>query len=89
MSYSQMGTFTGVYGIVALIMSIPAGLLAKRFGEKRILSIGLSITALGLISVSLADSFSEGVSARAFWIFGYRMAFVSVMTAIALTAPAN
>ena len=37
MSYTQVGTFTGVYGIVALIMSVPAGLLAKRYGEKRVL----------------------------------------------------
>ncbi len=89
MSYSQMGLFTGIYGIVAMIMSIPAGLLAKRYGEKKVLGVGLSIVAMGLIAVSLAENYMEGLSARTFWIFGYRMAFISVMTAIALTAPSN
>ena len=40
-SYSQIGLFTGLYGIVALALSYPAGLLAKRFGEKVVLSAGL------------------------------------------------
>jgi predicted MFS family arabinose efflux permease len=87
MSFSQMGTFTGVYGIVALIVSIPAGMLAKRFGEKRVLCVGLAILALGLFGLSMAGSFGQALTARAVWIFGYRLAFVCVMTAIALTAP--
>jgi predicted MFS family arabinose efflux permease len=87
MSYSQMGTFTGVYGLVALVVSIPAGILAKSYGEKRILIIGLAILALGLVGLSMAENFVEGLTARGVWIFGYRLAFVCVMTAIALTAP--
>jgi predicted MFS family arabinose efflux permease len=87
MSYSQVGTFTGVYGIVALIMSVPAGLLAKRFGEKRVLWTGLLLSAIGLAAVSVAENYTQGLSARSLWIFGYRLAFISVMTAIALTVP--
>ena len=33
-SYSQIGLFTGLYGLVAMAVSVPAGLLAKRVGEK-------------------------------------------------------
>ena len=87
MSFSQMGTFTGVYGLVALVVSVPAGILAKQFGEKRVLCTGLAILALGLVALSMADNFAQGLTARALWIFGYRLAFVCVMTAIALTAP--
>jgi predicted MFS family arabinose efflux permease len=89
MSFSQMGMFTGVYGIVALIVSIPAGILAKQYGEKKVLSIGLLILALGLLGLSMAENYGQAISARAVWIFGYRLAFVCVMTAIALTAPPN
>jgi predicted MFS family arabinose efflux permease len=64
MSYTQVGTFTGVYGLVALIMSVPAGLLIKRSGEKRVLSVGLTLAALGLVLVSLAGNYLE-VSAAA------------------------
>ena len=34
-SYSQIGLFTGMYGLIALTMSLPAGILAARIGEKR------------------------------------------------------
>jgi predicted MFS family arabinose efflux permease len=87
MSFSQVGTFTGVYGLVALVVSIPAGMLAKRFGEKRVLCVGLAILALGLFGLSVAGNFGQAITARVVWIFGYRLAFVCVMTAIALTAP--
>jgi predicted MFS family arabinose efflux permease len=87
MSFSQVGTFTGVYGLVALVVSIPAGMAAKRFGEKRVLCVGLAILALGLFALSMAENFGQAVTARVIWIFGYRLAFVCVMTAIALTAP--
>ena len=89
MSYTQVGTFTGVYGLVALVMSVPAGVLAKRFGEKRILLLGLALAALGLAAVGAATDYLQGLAARTAWIFGYRLAFICVMTAIAVTVPAN
>jgi predicted MFS family arabinose efflux permease len=89
MSYTQVGTFTGVYGLVALLVSVPAGLLAKRFGEKRVLWSGLLLSIVGLSAVAVAQSYGQGLAARAVWIFGYRLAFISVMTAIALTVPSN
>ena len=33
-SYTQLGLFTGIYGLVAIILSIPAGLLAHKYGKK-------------------------------------------------------
>jgi predicted MFS family arabinose efflux permease len=57
-SYSQIGLFTGLYGIVALAFSYPAGVLAKRFGEKVVLSAGLCIVAAGLFGLSLAPNFA-------------------------------
>jgi predicted MFS family arabinose efflux permease len=87
MSYTQMGTFTGLYGIVALIMSLPAGLLAKRYGEKSVLSVGLLLATVGLLLVGLAASYVQGLVARTLWLIGYRLAFISVVTAVAVTVP--
>ena len=42
MSYSQVGLFTGLYGILALVLSVPAGLTAKRFGEKTVMVTGVA-----------------------------------------------
>src|ERR1700679_2635209 len=61
MSYTQMGTFTGLYGLVALMMSLPAGLLAKRYGEKSVLSVGLLLATVGLILVALAETYVQGL----------------------------
>lgn len=89
MSFSQMGLFTGIYGLVALVVSVPAGILAKQYGEKRIMVVGMAILAAGLFGLSMAENYGQGLTARALWIFGYRLAFVCVMTAIALTAPSH
>src|ERR1700759_221900 len=59
MSYTQMGTFTGLYGLVALLMSIPAGLFAKRYGEKPVLIAGLLLATVGLVVVGLAHSYPQ------------------------------
>jgi predicted MFS family arabinose efflux permease len=87
MTFSQIGLFTGMYGLSALLLSVPGGMLAKRFGEKRVMTLGLIIVTLGLIMLSQASSFLMAFGGRALWLVGYRPAFVCVMTAIALTAP--
>ncbi len=87
MSYTQVGTFTGLYGVVALLMSLPAGLLAKRFGEKGVLRTGLVLAGLGLAMVAFAHDYAGGFTARAIWLIGYRLAFICVVTAVAVTVP--
>lgn len=86
-SYTQIGLFTGVYGLMAILLSVPAGLLARRYGEKAVLSTGLLIVAAGLLVLSRAHDFTLGMTGRVIWLLGYRLSFVCVMIAIALTAP--
>jgi predicted MFS family arabinose efflux permease len=88
-SYSQVGLFSGVYGLAAIAFSIPGGILAKHFGEKNVLSLGLLIVTLGLALLSRAPSFVWGLAARIVWIIGYRVAFVCVMIAVAVSVPAE
>jgi predicted MFS family arabinose efflux permease len=87
MSYSQIGLFTGIYGLLAIALSVPAGLLAKRWGEKRVLVTGLAIAGSGLVMLSRASGFGWAFAGRAVWIGGYRFAFVCVLTALAITCP--
>jgi NNP family nitrate/nitrite transporter-like MFS transporter len=86
-SYSQIGLFTGLYGLVAMAVSVPAGILAKRVGEKPALTAGLLGVALGLLLLSQASTYGWALGARIVWLLGYRVAFVCVMTSIALVAP--
>jgi predicted MFS family arabinose efflux permease len=87
MSYTQIGLFTGMYGLLALALSVPAGIVAKRYGEKRILVVALFLVACGLFMLGRAPGFYSAFAARALWIGTYRFAFVCVLTAIAVTAP--
>jgi len=86
-SYSQMGLFTGMYGLIAIFISLPAGILAARFGEKRMLLSGLAVTAVGLASLGLAHSYGLALASRALWLVGYRFAFICVFTAMAVGTP--
>ena len=89
MSYTQLGLFTGLYGLLAMLLSVPAGVSARRFGEKRVLGIGLLGVAAGSVMLGEAWSFESALTFRGLTIFGYRFAFVSVLIAVALTAPAS
>lgn len=86
-SYSQIGLFTGMYGLIALVMSLPAGVLAARIGEKRALLAGLAVTAIGLVSLGESGNFGAALASRGIWLLGYRTAFIAVFTAMALATP--
>ena len=86
-SYSQIGLFTGMYGIIALLVSLPAGVFAAHIGEKKALLIGLSVTAVGLLSLSQAARYEIALGFRALWLIGYRTAFIAVFTAMAVVTP--
>jgi predicted MFS family arabinose efflux permease len=87
MNYKQLGFFTGMYGLLALALSVPAGLSAKRFGEKRVLVLGLLGVAMGSLLLGRAWNFESALAFRGLTVFGYRFAFVCVLIAVALTAP--
>jgi predicted MFS family arabinose efflux permease len=87
MTFSQLGLFTGMYGLLAMLTSVPAGLTARRFGEKRALAGGLVVVAIGLTLLGRAASFEEALVWRALWITGYRFAFVCVFVAVSMTCP--
>lgn len=87
MSYTQLGLFTGIYGLLALALSVPAGISAKRFGEKRVLGAGLLGVAAGTLLLGQAWDFTSAMAFRGLTISAYRFGFVGVLIAVALTAP--
>ena len=87
MSYTQLGLFTGMYGLLAMVLSVPAGVAAKWWGERPILTAGLLGVAVGSVLLGEAWSTASAIMFRGLTIVGYRFAFVSVLIAVALTAP--
>jgi predicted MFS family arabinose efflux permease len=87
LSFSQVGLFAGMYGLISILVSVPAGLMIRTVGEKAALTGGLVVVASGLAWLSLAESTPAAFGARALWLSGYRCAFIAVMTALALSCP--
>ena len=87
MTFSTLGQFKGLNGLISIFVSVAAGLSVKRFGEKTMLLISLSVVALGHLILSQAPNLVVAFGGRGVWSVGYRIALVCVMTAIALTCP--
>ncbi|MCB0649115.1 MAG: MFS transporter [Saprospiraceae bacterium] len=89
LNYSQIGLFTGMYGIIAIFLSLPTGISIKKWGEKTVLLAGTSIVIIGLLLLSQSTDFNSALTNRAIWIAGYRFSFISILTAVSLTAPSH
>ncbi|MDZ7878612.1 MAG: MFS transporter [Saprospiraceae bacterium] len=64
LSFSQLGLFTGVYGIFAILLSVPAGLAIKKWGEKTVLLCGTAIVIVGLLLLSQSTDFTFALVSR-------------------------
>ena len=59
LSFSQVGLIRTAYTGGMSAFQIPAGFLAERFGERRILALGTAATALGFIAARWAGGFAS------------------------------
>ena len=57
LNYSQVGFLRAVSNGAMTLLEIPAGVLSERFGETRLLVLGLLCASLGYLGVALASSF--------------------------------
>src|SRR6516165_11554625 len=57
LSFAQVGLLRSVYSGAMAAFQIPAGLLAERWGERRLLAAGTAITACGFIAAGTAGGF--------------------------------
>lgn len=47
MSYAALGTLVGLYLLPGVVFALPGGWLGRRFGEKRVVLLGLGLMVLG------------------------------------------
>jgi predicted MFS family arabinose efflux permease len=62
LSVAEAGSFLSAYYIGPIVMSLPAGWMADRWGVRQAMILGQAMVALGLLSVSAAPSFVVLVS---------------------------
>ena len=61
---AQIGTLVGLYLMPGVFLALPAGVLAGRFGEKRIVLAGLALMALGGAWLAIAELYWQAAAAR-------------------------
>src|SRR2546427_9813594 len=57
LNFAQVGLLRTLYSGGMAAFQIPAGLLAERWGEARLLAAGTAVTALGFVAAGFSGSF--------------------------------
>lgn len=57
LNYSQVGLLRAISNTAMSVLEIPAGILAARFGERRLLVFGLVTAGIGYLGVALSPGF--------------------------------
>ncbi len=70
-SMAEVGILVSVRGLVAMLFSIPMGMLADRIGTRIMMFFGLLITALAMAAFSFAGSFAAFVFIVVLYNIGY------------------
>ena len=87
MNFSQLGFFTGMAGILAIICSVPAGMAIRRFGARKVCLWGACFIIAGLFTLSLASNFAGAISGRGVWQIGLRFLLPALTAATVVTVP--
>ncbi|MFC3885716.1 MFS transporter [Bacillus songklensis] len=75
------------YIFTMAFMMIPAGLLASRFGDKRMMTIGLGIVTIFALLCGLSNTIPQLSIFRAGWGLGNSMFFATAMTLLIALTP--
>ena len=82
LNYAQVGLLRALSNSAMSLLELPSGILAERFGEKRLLMIGLLMAGVGYLCVSVSSSF--GVIALCFLLTGAGAGFQHSLTSAIL-----
>ena len=63
-TYTELGTLIGIYLLPGALFALPGGWLGKRFGDKRVVLIGLAMMTLGGAMVALSASYASMFAGR-------------------------
>jgi predicted MFS family arabinose efflux permease len=61
---AQLGWLIGLYLLPGVAFALPGGLLGRRFGDKRLVLVGLALMGIGGAWLGIAESFTAANAAR-------------------------
>lgn len=56
--YTRLGLLIGFYLLPGIVIAYPGGLLGQRFGDKRVVLVGLTLMVLGGVLTGAGDSYA-------------------------------
>ena len=87
MSFTQLGLFQGLAGVLAIICAVPAGMAIKRFGARKVFLSGSVFMVAGLMILSFATNFTGLLSGRGIWQIGIRFLLPALTAALVVSVP--
>lgn len=87
MSFTQLGLFSGLAGVIAIVCAIPAGMAIKRFGGRKVFLSGAVFMVAGLLMLSFSETFPGALSGRGVWQFGLRFVIPALTAALVVSVP--
>ena len=84
---SQVEMLFTAYIFTMAIMMIPSGILASRFGDKKMMIIGLGLVTIFALLCGLSNGIPELSAFRAGWGLGNSMFFATTMTLLIALSP--
>jgi len=82
---SGFGQFSGVYYIGYSLMHLPVGIMLDRYGPKKVMTISILFTVLGLLPLIFADQWIFPVLGRALMGMGSSAAILGLFKIIRMT----
>ena len=62
--YAEIGTLVGLYLLPGVVVAYPSGALGKRFGDTRIVVIGLAMMAVGGLVIGIGHDYATAMVGR-------------------------
>ena len=63
-SFADVGFLIGLYMLPGIVLALPGGMLGQRFGDKRMVCLGLVLMTLGGVILGLAENYETIVAGR-------------------------
>ena len=89
MSNTNVGIYTGMYGLISIFVAVPIGEAVRRWGVKRAIMSAVTIIFFGSLLMATANAFPQGLTGRVFAAAGIRMATVASWAGASMVAPAS
>jgi len=64
LSYAQVGWLIGIYMLPGMLLAFPGGVIGQRFGERRLVLLGLALMVAGTVVTATASSFPMAAGGR-------------------------